>query len=273
MIIDGHAHACGCYNNTKSTIEYLKNNKIDKVILCPGEPNSLKNYSFPMFSNIIHSSNMGYYFNKLIKFIIGIKGLEKHIDEQNLIVGDMARLYPNEILQAYWVNPLEDECIDKLDKNLEIYNFKMLKLHQCWNNFDISSINFIKIVEWATKNNMPVFIHLLSREQSLKLAKIADNYPDTIFIIAHMIGFEDIVDNSSSNNVYFDISAPQLISRKRVKNAIAKVGCSRLILGSDSPYGKDNIKRNLDMLRQFSLSDEDIDKISGQNIIDILNNK
>lgn len=50
MIIDGHAHACGEFLTCNSVEAYLAKHKIDKVILCGGEPGSSKNYGYPMLS-------------------------------------------------------------------------------------------------------------------------------------------------------------------------------------------------------------------------------
>jgi predicted TIM-barrel fold metal-dependent hydrolase len=271
LIIDGHAHACGYYHNAQSTINYLNEHQISKVILCPGEPNSLKNYKLPMFSNIIYSPNLGYIFNRLISFIVGIKGAAKYIDEQNTIIGNIAKQYPNKIIQAYWANPLDKGCIVKLEKDFEVFNFRIVKLHQCWHKFNVLSENLIKIIQWATNKKLPVFIHLFSKEQSIRFVKLTNEFINTIFIIAHMIGFEEITEKSINTNVYFDISAPQLISKKRIKNAIKIVGSNRLILGSDAPYGIDSIKINIDLLNKLSISEQEKQNIVGNNIARLLN--
>jgi predicted TIM-barrel fold metal-dependent hydrolase len=271
LIIDGHAHACGYYHNAQSAIYYLKEHQIGKVILCPGEPNSLKDYKLPMFSNLFHSSNLGYAFNRIISFLVNIKGIAKHIDEQNMVVGNMAKQYPQEIIQAYWVNPLDDCYFEKMEMNFKIFNFRMVKLHQCWHKFDVLSENFVKTIQWATNKKLPIFIHLFSKEQSIRFAKLTNEFSNTTFIIAHMIGFEEITAKSINANVYFDISIPQLIFKKRIENAIKIVGSNRLILGSDAPYGIDNIKINLNLLNTLSISEQEKQNIVGNNIAGLLN--
>jgi len=42
LIIDGHAHAGGEYYDYGSIIRVLDENKADRVVLCPGEVNSMK---------------------------------------------------------------------------------------------------------------------------------------------------------------------------------------------------------------------------------------
>lgn len=57
MIIDGHAHACGTYYSVGSIIKYLDLYGIDVVVLCAGEPESKRNYSYPMVSDTFKSVN------------------------------------------------------------------------------------------------------------------------------------------------------------------------------------------------------------------------
>jgi hypothetical protein len=70
------------------------------------------------------------------------------------------------------------------------------------------------LVDKIINKKLPIFIHLFSKEQSIRFAKLTNVFINTTFIIAHMIGFEEITAKSINTNVYFDISAPQLISKK-----------------------------------------------------------
>jgi len=70
--------------------------------------------------------------------------------------------------------------------------------------------------------------------------------------------------------VYFDLSAPQLYSGLTLERAIHKIGCEKLILGSDSPYGIDNIEKTLKRLRKLLLTENQIRCICGENLIKIL---
>lgn len=76
--------------------------------------------------------------------------------------------------------------------------------------------------------------------------------------------------NSAKDYVYFDLSAPQLYSLRILKNALNTYGANRLTLGSDTPYGKNNIQLNIDRLRKLNLSDKDIKAITGGNIVELL---
>lgn len=270
MIIDGHSHACGTYYNGDSIIKYLDLHGIDMVVLCAGEPKSKKNYAYPMLSNIFKSANLGYFFNKIICFITRISGASNHIDEQNKVVYTLSREHPKRIINSYWVNPLDENCIEKLNKYYPLYHFKMIKMHQCWTRFDICNKKSIEIIKWATDKNIPIFIHLLSEKQVLQFIKITNSFQDTTFIVAHMIGFEKINKSTENPNIYYDLSAPQLYPIEIVKKAFKAVGSEKLILGSDTPYGIDNIQKIQNRLNQLSLPQKDLDNIMGNNLAKLL---
>lgn len=125
MIIDGHANACGIYNDLESIITYLDKNKIDKVILSAGEPDSKKDYNYPLMSNIFKSDKLVYLFNKIITFITKVNKLSNQIDKQNKYVHTLAKNSNGRILNTYWVNPLDNDCMEKLNKSYLSYDFKI----------------------------------------------------------------------------------------------------------------------------------------------------
>ncbi|PKM49095.1 MAG: hypothetical protein CVV02_17660 [Firmicutes bacterium HGW-Firmicutes-7] len=266
MVIDGHAHACGKYLNVDSIEKYLFEHRIDKVVLCGGEPNSCKDYSYPMLSTIFKGENLGYFFNKIICKVTKISHAATHIDEQNEAVYKLACELPEKVVNTYWVNPLEKNCVKKMDKLYPTYKFKMVKLHQCWTNFDINCNEYTEIIKWATIHNLPVFIHLLSENQVVKFVETANNSIDTTFIVAHMIGIDYMGRNLSNPNIFFDLSAPQLYSINILQRAINVFGAERLLLGSDTPYGKDNIEKVYQKLRQVKVSENEMKLICGKNL-------
>lgn len=270
MIIDGHAHACGVYLTEDSIKKYLSANRIDMVVLSGGEPNSNKNYAYPMLSNIFRGEKLGYFFNKIICKVTRLNNVAKHIEEQNEIVARLAEKVPDKIINTYWINPTDSECIEKLRTNYTKYHFKMLKMHQCWTDFNINAASCTVIFSWAQENNMPVFIHIISHEQVVLFADIANHFSDTTFIVAHMIGADYLSGVLRYKNVYFDLSAPQLYSIDILKRAVCNFGVDRLLLGSDTPYGTNNVDKVLSRLRKLALTDHEINLISGENLVKML---
>ena len=90
-------------------------------------------------------------------------------------------------------------------------------------------------------------------------------------MIAHLIGIEEFVKQKVlSENVYFDISCPQLIPLEKLRIALEAFGPTRLLLGSDTPYGKKNIRLNIERINGLNLSATEKELILGNNILKIL---
>ena len=273
MIIDGHAHACGEYLTSNKIEEYLNKHNIDKVILCSGEPDSDKNYNYPMLSNVFKGIGLSLFFNRIICKLANRNHLSSYIDRENKKVYEISRELPDKVINAYWVNPLESNCVEKLAKFYDKYDFKIVKLHECWTRFKIDSIEGRLIIDWATKNKKPIFIHLLSEDEVKAFVKVANEFKDTSFIVAHMIGADYMHDKLNNINVFFDLSAPQLYSMDIMKRAIGNYGCDRLLLGSDTPYGTNNCERVINRLKKLNLSQENINLICGDNLEKLLFDK
>jgi uncharacterized protein len=60
------------------------------------------------------------------------------------------------------------------------------------------------------------------------------------------------------------------ISLRRLNKAIAHFGAHRIILGSDTPYGKDNLRLNVQRIKDLSISEQDKQLIFGENLQTIL---
>jgi hypothetical protein len=270
MIIDGHAHACGEYYDYDSIIRVLDENNTDRVVLCPGEVNSRKNYGLPLISERFPKKDIMFAVNRVIGFVTKMTGAAKHVDEQNAYVYDLSQMSSGRIIQSYWINPLDQDCLSKLEDDHKAYGFKLIKLHQCWHPFDMVCENVGKILTWALGHHMPVFIHLSTREQVDAFIQISNDHRDNTFIVAHLIGFEAIHENSKNPNLYYEISPPQLIDEERLKKAINQVGVNRVILGSDTPYGKQNLQMNLNRIDSFDINESEKNLIKGENMYRLL---
>jgi predicted TIM-barrel fold metal-dependent hydrolase len=113
-----------------------------------------------------------------------------------------------------------------------------------------------------------------SRSETLKLIRYIDKHPSTKFIIGHLYGLEQYMKaDVNLANVYFEISTPALVSTPRVRKAVDHFGAERIILGSDTPYGRDNLKLNLQRVRALGLSKRDAGMILGGNMRRLLNLK
>lgn len=272
MIIDAHAHACGVYLKGENIIEILNMNLVDKVVLVPGDFGSDKNYLFPELGDRFPNTDLIWFTNLMTRIVISIKGAAKNIEQGNKYVFSLTKEYPDRISQFYWVKLSQSNVLEKLECHFEEYRFKGIKLHQCWESFKVDSEIFHKVADWASAKNLPIFIHLFSKRQATQLSKYIKAHPKTVFIIAHLFGLERYIGaNITTDNVYFEISMPQLISMKRLLKAIEHFGANRIILGSDTPYGENNLKLNIERVRTLNIATEQKDLILGGNMERLLN--
>jgi len=234
MIIDGHAHASGDFLTPEGIIKNLDAAKTDKVVLVPGEMNRSKAMPFPNVAKLFPKRNVTKFFNLLIKMVMRITKA-------------------NEQLFSEW-------------------DFKGLKIHQCWYNIDIDSTIFRDSANWAEKHGLPIFIHLESDREVRKLIEYKRIHPELKIIIGHLFGLELFIESKIElKNLYFDISTYQVTSDYRVLKAIKYFGADKITLGSDTPFGKDNLNKNIERLKSLPLNQDEKDRILGQNLKELLN--
>lgn len=270
MRIDGHAHASGELWQWSGIQNYLQKNHLNYIVLCPGERGNSKSRGLPMVADVFQSDKVGFLFNKLIGLATKLTGAAKHLEKQNRELGELCKKHPDQLLQAYWVNPTDVNCVKKMANQYERHPFCMVKTHQCWHKFDVLSPEIQQILTWVQKKNLPFFIHIKNREQGLKVAKLANKFPQVNFIVAHLMTYEEISTHKRFDNVYFDISAPFMIPFSTLQKAFLQMGSKRLLLGSDTPFGKTNILQNEKRLRRLELNREQMKQICGTNAYRLL---
>ena len=273
MIIDGHSHACGKYLTAEGIIKVLDESGIDKVVLVPGELNSKSEYSLPNIASKFPSHNVVKLTNKLTKFIMKLTGKIKDIPAGNEFVYNLKTKTDNRVLQFIWITTSIDKVTDYLNTKYDSWGFLGVKMHQCWEKFSIESEFFYNVAKWAEKKDLPLFIHLYSDNDVLKLIEYKRKHPKLKLIVAHLFGLELFIkDNLEDRNLYFDISPLQLISDKRLKKAIKYVGVNRILMGTDTPYGaKDNLQKSIKRIENLDITKDDKDLILGKNMKELLN--
>lgn len=141
-----------------------------------------------------------------------------------------------------------------------------LKLHNSWERKPIISNCFKVVWEFCAEHKWPVIIHGMD----LRLPR---ENPDTIFIHAH--GIENMYQNNETviatmrecPNYYWDTSAT-MTCMGAIEKAVSLFGADRLIFGSDFPLN--NLATRLGAVLAARISDEDMGKILGGNIVRLL---
>lgn len=86
-----------------------------------------------------------------------------------------------------------------------------------------------------------------------------------------MIGREEFNKENVGSNIYFDISCPELHFIEMLRRAYELVGANRILLGSDTPYGKHNIAKAIRKIEKLGVTQEEKAAICGLNILRLIN--
>ncbi len=252
MLIDIHAHAAGDYSKVDSIINMAAKYNLEKIVLCTS-PKNIQNLQEPPSMPFKQKADSIYKMNRMNR--LAYNHFFKDNGDGNQFVFELKNKLPELIIPFLWVNPLEAGYMENLENNIHTHQPKGIKLHQAWNPFKIDSIEFKNLVDIATANNLPVFIHLYSKKEVLKLLCFIKENQNAVFIIAHLTG-TDLFRESGVNlkNIYFDTSSSKRIQGSDIKKAIDTFGYEHIVFGTDIPYA--GIDRQIERIEQLNLPDK-----------------
>ena len=58
--------------------------------------------------------------------------------------------------------------------------------------------------------------------------------------------------------------------KSQVMKAIEHFGANRILLGTDTPYGKNNLQKNIDRVKRLNIGDQEKEMILGNNMKELL---
>jgi predicted TIM-barrel fold metal-dependent hydrolase len=264
MIVDGHAHACGELLTLDGLMRALDANGVDRVVLVPGEHASSRSYSLPDLARVLPGREVAGVTNAVTRAVVRLKRAAQYLDGDNAMVADFAQARPDRVVQFFWLTLGDGFAAGDLGSRLHAWRFRGLKLHQCWDRFEVESPAFGAVADFAAAHALPVFVHLRGPSQAAALATVARAHPRTTFIVAHLIGLERFMAaGRRGGNVYFDISCPDIVSITRIVRAVRHFGPDHVLMGSDTPYGRDAMARSVQHVRALGLSAGDERAILG----------
>jgi predicted TIM-barrel fold metal-dependent hydrolase len=262
MIIDGHAHAAREYATAYSIKVMADKYGIDKIVLCTSPKNNL-NLKDPPNIPFMKSPDSIYLLNRMLRF--SYNSFFKDHGDGNKYVFELRNQLPETVIQFLWVNPLDPQHMGNLEKNIQEYQAKGIKLHQAWNPFAIDGREFARFVEVARAYNLPIFIHLYSKKETWKLLQFALSNRDVIIVIAHMLGLDIFKERANDlPNVYFDTSGSERVRGKDILEAIQLFGHEHIVFGSDTPYAR--IGDQIEKVERLNLSSDVKEHIFRLNI-------
>ncbi len=268
-IVDGHAHACGEYLTVESIRKKLECAGVDQVLLTPGQNGSKVTYGLACLAKRNPLGDCVSKNNKTTAFLMKLIGGIRGIPQGNEIVYQLRQQLPDKVLQCYWVTK---ENVERLQKDYERMDFRTVKLHQCWETFEIADEFFQRVAQWAEEKQMPLFIHVKTKEQMEHLIQYIKSHPRAIMIVGHLYAVELFMqyDMAYFENVYFDLSNYYFVSKERIRLACDHFGADHFLLGSDTPYGKQSLEKTLELIRNVGFNEEEERKIMGENLLRII---
>lgn len=160
---------------------------------------------------------------------------------------------------SYTPHCSEEEYMEHVSWAINELGFVAIKLHPEAYCCAANAPQARKVYEAARKLKVPVMIHtgngVASALPSLVIP-MAMEYPDVTFVLAHagggMFGSEALVAAQVCPNIYLETSwCPVYV----VKSFVEKLGCHRLMLGTDNP---DNVGVELAKHYALHLSEEEL---------------
>ncbi|MDI7276504.1 MAG: amidohydrolase family protein, partial [Anaerolineae bacterium] len=178
---------------------------------------------------------------------------------------------PDRIRQCYWFDPRSRDALAVLDQCFAEWRFCMVKVHQCWTPFEADDQVIESLAAWCGHEGLPLFAHPYRRRDVARFLELCKRHRRTRFILGHLIGAENAEhDAIRLDNLYLDTSPPQLVGDERIVAAVRRFGSGRIIMGSDTPYGRENLRRAIDRIDGLPLTSSDKDLILGSNLAAML---
>ncbi len=271
MIIDGHAHLGGEYRDGESVMATLDAAGADRVLICPADRERTGKLYIPGFSDRFSADELNFIINRFLRRSFNTGFRHDNIEEGNRKVYETALASGGRIMQSFWADLRRSNVMDDLERKYELWQFRGIKLHQSCNPFTVRSSVFRDLAGFAHEKGLPVFIHLHSGKDVADFISVSKELK-TVFISGHLIGLDIFIENRDrvGENVFFDISCPPLVPLRRMVRALRSFGPGRLLMGSDTPYGRNNTIQIISRIRSMPVSDAEKDLILGNTLSDIL---
>jgi predicted TIM-barrel fold metal-dependent hydrolase len=244
LIIDGHAHCAGEFCRAEDIIRVMDELGVAAVVLCPGPVSSPRRPPVPDLTRVLKKRGTGMGGNWFVRLLGRLARRRIDFDSANAEVAEFARRYPGRIIPAFWADPSVGGLKALLEARHGELGFRAVKLHQCFQRFTCDSAGMREIADFAAAERMPVIIHLYGRRDARALVRLAMAFPRTNIVVAHLLGLDIFIraGRAAVPNVYLDISPPNLTSPWLVRRAVEAFGADHVLLGSDTPYGRENLR-------------------------------
>ncbi|MHA2173475.1 MAG: amidohydrolase family protein [Candidatus Hodarchaeales archaeon] len=274
MIIDSHVHIASPPLNQ----EYIKCKISDGSFITL--PFKRENCSVEHLLNAMDTYNID---------MACVNAFSGAITNQDL--SHVLKKYQSKFIGFAWIeNPLEENmAVEELDNAINSLGFKGLKLHPGVQGFNPANPKLFPLIKKAADLRIPIFIHMFPwplgtfhyyRPENIAILK--KNVPDAHILIGHMVPqhFMELEVLLWEPGLYVETSfgletITNLYGVDFAERWLRRIGINNVVFGSDWMGTQDGDTRiadnNLKIFNQMNLTQDEKNKILGENIQEILN--
>lgn len=143
-----------------------------------------------------------------------------------------------------------------------------IKIHAMLNHAEINDPRYFPTYEYANQHGLPVLVHTWDIYELDHVAKLAERYPNSPYLIAHSgmrthdVRVALIEHMKRHENIYAD-TAISVCYDGAIEWLVQKVGIDRVLFGSDLPFY--DCRQVLGKIGLCKLSEQDKRKLLGEN--------
>jgi predicted TIM-barrel fold metal-dependent hydrolase len=190
----------------------------------------------------------------------------------NDMVADAINKSPDRFIGYGVVNPNRPQEIDsELRRCFENLGMRAIKLHPVTHQVPIDGSAYQRVFDFAANQHLPILSHDWGKPAFLD--RLASDYPDISFIIAHT-GFWDGRSDFAyagvigcHDNVYLDLAYSNIFY-EALERLVALIGAPKIVFGSDFPLH--DLGYQLGRVIFARLSTDEKQKILGLNMLRII---
>lgn len=187
--------------------------------------------------------------------------------------------YPDRFIGFVFINPTGNyNVMEELETCIQNPLIKGVKVHTWFHNYSPAE-DLFQIAEICSDKGLPMLMHQGSRKSTSDVEPLIKSFPRLKLILAHLgvPWFKRSFHLAKTlPNVYLDISGPYL-SASIIRKAVKEVGASKLIYGTDAPYGlrtsvkgELSYKESLGWVDSLPVPASDKERILGNNLLGLL---
>ena len=203
-------------------------------------------------------------------------------------LSEAVKAHPKKLIGFAWVNnPKHIQSVEELEYAVNELGLRGLKLHPGIQNFSSADQEIVPLIKKTVDLSIPIFIHMVpfpihgdfNNCLVEHIAVLWKRVPDATIIIGHM-GFPrwlDLLTIAALPNIYVETSwgltmLAELYGIDFASRFIDKIGVDNVVFGSDwFGRGWSETNKQIDLIGKLDLSEEEKEKILGDNINSILN--